>query len=211
MSQMTTEVELKYRIQDAKHLDVLLGVLPAPEASFTQTNHYLDDAERTLRKADIMLRAREITLPFPTSRSVGKPPVTFTAKKRRSIENGLFISEERAQVMALDDWLEIVAKKLPIPTNGPLFRWLADVVPFGPLEIIGCTINDRYQIRSDLYLLEIDRTAFPDGSVDVEIECETFIPDQARVHIDKLLAGLGIEWGPQTEGKYARFLRKTGA
>lgn len=211
MSQMTTEVELKFRIDDARHLDTLLAVLPPPEASFTQTNHYLDDANRSLRTVDIMLRAREIALPFPTSRTIGNPPVTFTAKRRKSINNGLFISEERAQVLALDDWLEIVAKKLPIPTTGPLFRWLREVVDFGPLEIVGATINDRYQIRDDVYLLEIDRTVFPDGSIEVEVECETIIPDQARIHIDKLLGGLRIGYGPQTEGKYARFLRKTGA
>lgn len=211
MNIMTTEVELKYKVDGVNRLDALMAALPKPESSFVQTNNYLDDDDASLRKAGIMLRAREIKLAPNAPSSLGKPPVTFTAKIRLSKKDGLFVSEERAQVMHLDDWLEIKDKSLPIPTDGPLFRWLSGRTSFGPLRIIGETVNLRHQVRSDLFMLEIDHTRFPDGSQELEIECETILPDQAREHIDKLLRGLGIPFSPQTEGKYARFLQKIGA
>jgi len=206
MSQMTTEVELKYRVEGAKHLERLLERLPKPEAAFTQHNHYLDDEAGSLRKAEVMLRARSVSFPPGASRG-GNPPVTFTAKTRRSVDNGLFISEERAQVITHDDWRDILESGRPFSVQGPLFRWLRGVTDYGDLQVIGLTVNDRYQIRSDLFLLEIDRTTFPDGSVELEVECETLVPDLARTHIEGLLTEAELPFGPQTEGKYARFLK----
>jgi uncharacterized protein YjbK len=211
MNLMTTEVELKFKVDGVDKLDALMRALPKPESSFIQTNNYLDDEAGSLRAAGIMLRAREVRLAPDAPPGLGKPPVTFTAKVRLSKDNGLFVSEERAQVMPLDAWMEIKDKGLPIPTDGPLFRWLLGQTAFGPLRVVGETVNLRHLVRSDLFLLEIDHTRFPDGSQELEIECETILPDQARVHIEKLLGGLGISFSPQTEGKYARFLQKTGA
>lgn len=211
MNLMTTEVELKFKVDGVDKLGALMAKLPKPESSFIQTNNYLDDEAGSLRKAGIMLRAREIKLAPDAPVGLGKPPVTFTAKVRLSKEDGLFVSEERAQVMPLGDWMEIKDRKLPIPTEGPLFRWLQGKTEFGALRIVGETVNLRHQVRSDLFMLEIDHTRFPDGSQELEIECETILPDKARAHIERLLGGLGIPFSPQTEGKYARFLQKIGS
>ena len=62
---------------------------------------------------------------------------------------------------------------------------------------------------SDAFMLEIDKTVFPDDSIEAEIECETLWPDVAKKHIEELCAGLKIELGPQRRGKYARFLQKS--
>jgi len=203
------EVELKYRIDGQRSFQKLLAALPPAESSFVQTNNYLDDAARSLRKAPIMLRAREVRLPAGALSSLA-PSVTFEAKRRISKEDGLFISEERAQVMSLDEWMAIKVRGLPIPTDGPLFRWLAGVAPHGGLAIIGKTTNHRHQIRSDLFVLELDCTQFPDGSEEFEVECETHLPDAGRAHIEDLFGRIGVEGHPQTKGKYARFLKKAG-
>lgn len=137
--------------------------MPAPEAHYTQTNNYLDDARRSLRQAKIMLRAREITFPVGMAKGLGKPPVTIAAKRRRSVDNGLFINEERQQVMHIDDWRDIEYGKAQLEMKGPVFTWLLEQVPdLGKLRILGHTENIRWQIYSDMFMLELDKTIFPD-------------------------------------------------
>jgi len=204
-----TEVEVKMALKDWRQHDLLLKALGTPEASFTQHNSYLDDTQRSLRQAKIMLRAREIQFPVGAAKGLGKPPVTITAKRSKSREGGIFISEEREQVMAFDDWREFEWGRTQLDTSGHVFRWVGEQCKFGRLQIIGKTINHRTKVQSDAFVLEIDRTVFPDDSIDVEIECETLWPDEAKKHIEQLCAGLKIALAPQLKGKYARFLQRT--
>lgn len=203
------EVELKYRLGNWRDVHTLVDRLPQPEAHYTQTNFYLDDTKRSLRGVRIMLRAREITFPVGMAKGLGKPPVTITAKRRVSAKDGLFVNEERTQVMHIDDWRDIQYGKAQIDMNGPVFKWLSEQVPsLGRLQIIGDTENHRWQIYSEVHLLEIDKTIFPDGSIEGEVECETSIPDESRKHIDALLKRYNISYKMATQGKYARFLEK---
>jgi uncharacterized protein YjbK len=209
MSTLTTEteVELKYRIEDPGALGAIAVACAAPEAWFRQTNHYLDDAARSLRAARLMLRAREIWFPPGTPSAGTKPPVTFTAKRRISAEGGLFTALERSQVMPLDVWQDILSQP-HVPAVGPLFDWLRGELPFGPLARIGATVTMRRKVQSGFFMLELDHTTYPDGSSDLELECETYAPDLARAHIEELLTRLGVTFAPATEGKYARFLAR---
>lgn len=205
------EIELKYRLKNWRQVHDLVPKLPAPEAHFTQTNFYLDDANRSLRKAKIMLRAREITFPVGMAKGLGKPPVTITVKRKKAApKDGLFINEERQQVMHIDDWRPILYGKAQLELKGPALSWLAAEVPgLGPLQILGSSENIRWQIYSYVYMLEIDKTVFSNGDIEAEVECETEIPDDARKHIEALLAQNYIDFEPATQGKYSRFLEKT--
>jgi uncharacterized protein YjbK len=203
-----TEVELKYIIQDPEAQRAILAACDEPAIFFRQTNHYLDDAERSLRQAAIMLRAREIW--FPPGTPVGKPPVTFTAKRRTAAEGAVFSSIERSQVIPLEDWQDLMQQPV-IVAKGPLFNWLRGEVPFGPLQRIGQTVTTRNKVASGGYTIELDSTVYPDGSSDLELECETSSPALARVHIEALLNHLRVAFSPSTEGKYARFLARGGA
>lgn len=203
------EVEVKLAIADWRKVETLLRGLPPHEAAFTQKNFYLDDESRTLLRSEIMLRAREIQFPVGAAKGLSKAPVTFTTKRRKSNIDGVFISEERSQVMHYDDWREFEFGRSLLNTSGPLFQWLDGEVNFGKLQIVGLTINQRWKVRSGPYMLEIDQTTFPDdGSIEAEIECETLWPDKAREHIERLCRRLEIEIGPQRKSKYARFLAK---
>lgn len=202
------EIELKYVLQNPRHLDALLRVVSAPEAAFTQYNNYLDDASTSLRSAQIMVRAREISFPVGGALGLGKPPVTITAKRRVSVRDGLFVSEEREQVMRLDDWRDYEIGRGELDLKGAALAWAATHAKFGPLKIIGQTVNVRYQVRSGPFTLELDKTKFPDDSVDLELECETIMPDMAREHIEQLLKSLNIPFAPQTKSKYERFLER---
>jgi len=204
-----TEVEVKMAIKDWRQIDKLLASLDPPEAHFTQVNSYLDDTARSLREARIMLRAREIQFPVGAAKGLGKPPITITAKRHKSTHDGVFVSEEREQVMAFDDWREFDWGRTQLDTSGFVFRWLEEQAKFGKLKVVGKTVNSRWKVRSDAFVLEIDKTVFPDDSVEAEIECETLWPDAAKKHIEELCARNGIEIGPQRKGKYARFLEKT--
>lgn len=204
-----TEIEVKVALVRWRDYDKLLRSLNTPEANFTQFNYYLDDERRSLREARIMLRAREIKFPVGAAKGLGKPPVTITAKRRRSADGGVFVSEEHEQVMAYDDWKDFEIGREPLASDGHVFRWLKSQTEHGDLKVIGHTQNERYKIRSDVFVLEIDITKFPDGSTEVEIECETIWPDVAKKHIEGLCEKLGIDTRPQTSGKYARFLEKS--
>jgi|JI10StandDraft_1071094.scaffolds.fasta_scaffold459077_1 uncharacterized protein YjbK len=204
-----TEIEVKVALIEWRDYDKLLRSLTTPEANFTQFNSYLDDDARSLRNARIMLRAREIKFPVGAAKGLGKPPVTITAKRRRSSEGGIFISDEHEQVMAYDDWTDFVIGREPLPMTGHVFKWVKNQVEHGDLKVLGQTKNERFKVRSDMFVLEIDITKFPDDSTEVEIECETIWPDVAKKHIEDLCAKLGIKTRPQTLGKFARFLQKT--
>ncbi|MCC6623768.1 MAG: CYTH domain-containing protein [Deltaproteobacteria bacterium] len=209
MSEEPLEIELKYRLANWRDIHRLVEKMNAPEAHYTQTNNYLDDARRALRAKKIMLRAREITFPVGMAKGLGKPPVTITAKRKKSIDNGVFVNEERQQVMHIDDWRDIEYGKAQIDMKGPVFAWLLEQVPdLGKLRILGQTENIRWQIYSDIFMLELDKTVFPDGTIEAEIEVETSMPEEARKHILELCGKHFIEVKPATQGKYARFLEK---
>jgi uncharacterized protein YjbK len=208
MSPNEIETEIKIALVEWRDYDRLLRALDPSEAHFTQHNNYLDDASRSLRKADVMLRAREIQFPVGAAKGLGKPPVTVTAKRRKSAIGGVFISEEREGVMDFDDWRDFEIGKAPLDTSGHVFKWVKEQVDHGDLVIVGKTINHRWKIRSSAFMLEIDKTLFPDGSTECEVECETILPDEAKKHIEALLTGLKIPFRDQTEGKYARFLSR---
>jgi uncharacterized protein YjbK len=204
-----TEVEVKMALKDWRQIERLLDALNRPEASFTQTNTYLDDTARTLREARIMLRAREIQFPVGAAKGLGKPPVTITAKRLKQSSGGIFVAEEREQVMAFDDWREFEWGRSGLDTSGFVFRWVEEQAKPGRLKIVGKTVNHRWKVRSDPFVLEIDKTVFPDDSIEAEIECETLWPDVAKKHIEELCARLKVDVGPQRKSKYARFLEKT--
>ena len=209
MAKEPLEIELKYRLTNWRDIHRLVEKLPHPEAHFTQTNNYLDDPRRSLREARIMLRAREITFPVGMAKGLGKPPVTIAAKRRKSAENGLFINEERQVVMSYDDWTDIEEGKAQLDMKSPVMKWVSEQVPnLGKLRIIGKTENIRWQIYSEMFMLELDKTIFPDGTIEGEIEIETPIPEEARKHLLALLKEHNIEAKPATQGKYARFLEK---
>ena len=65
-------------------------------------------------------------------------------------------------------------------------------------------------IDLDGYVLEVDRSAFPDGSCDVEIEIETEDPEGARRAVSALAQRAAIELVEQSLGKYTRYLRRGG-
>lgn len=204
-----TEVEVKMAIKDWRQIELLLRGLTVPEAAFTQHNYYLDDTSRSLREARIMLRAREIQFPVGAAKGLGKPPVTITAKRRKSASGGIFTSEEREQVMAYDDWREFQWGRSGLDTSGFVFRWVEEQTKVGKLQIIGKTVNHRWKVRTEEYLLEIDKTVFPDDSIEAEIECETDNPEAAKKYIEGLCAGLKVDIGAQRKSKFARFLEKT--
>jgi len=204
------EIELKYRLTNWRQVHDLVPKLPTPEAHFTQTNFYLDDPKRSLRQAKIMLRAREITFPVGMAKGLGKPPVTITAKRRvKAPKDGLFINEERQQVMHIDDWRAVQYGKETLELTGPALGWVAEQVPsLSKLRVLGTAENIRWQIYSDVFKLEIDKTVFSNGDIEAEVECETELPDAARAHIEALLKQHHIEFKPSTQGKYSRFLEK---
>ena len=90
--------------------------------------------------------------------------------------------------MAYDDWREFQWGRSGLDTVGYVFRWVEAQAKVGKLQIVGKTDNHRWKVRSEEFLLEVDKTVFPDGSIEAEIECETDNPELAKKHIEALWA-----------------------
>jgi hypothetical protein len=71
---------------------------------------------------------------------------------------------------------------------------------------VGLFHNTRHCIPFHGFNLEVDRTLFPNGRVDAEIEVETEAHDRARELLQAFAARYGFDLTPQTLGKYSRFL-----
>ena len=84
-----------------------------------------------------------------------------------------------------------------------------DTLGVTALTVRGATTNLRRRVRAGGFLLEVDETRFPDGSVDAEVEVETDDPEGARAVVEAAAAEAGVALAVQTLGKYARFLERS--
>ena len=212
------ETELKLGLVDALQLPLLLTVMPAPRLLVEQVNSYMTDLDHTLQRAAIMLRVRvERMWTGAAARDrfeAGQPPidtlVTVTAKRRLSIEAGVFVAQEFEQTMALGAWraIEIGDKQL---LNLPGAATAFVKAQVGELAVFrqGMMTNLRHIIDAPGGLvLEVDRTRFPDGSIDAEVEVETDDLARAREVVQAYAQEAGVTLFEQTKGKYRRFCER---
>ena len=202
------EVELKLALEAPERLDALLEALPAPRTVVEQRNVYLVPAAGPPEGEPVMVRVREVWQVREAARS--REALLLTAKRRRSVDNGVFVAEEHEQPLDAERWEAFEAGAELAGATGPVFDWLAANGLRGPWRIEGEMRNERREIPVEGYRLEVDRTTFPDGTVDAEVEVETADPEGARVLLARLAAGAGVALRPQTLTKYARFLAHGG-
>ncbi len=198
------ENELKLGLARAGDLPRLLSALPRPSAVISQSNHYFVDPEGRTARSGVMVRVREERDGDGTRRAV-----RLTLKRRTSIVEGVFSSQELEAPVDLAVWQGIVAGDQDLAAAPlDLVRSLCAELGIGSLVRQGTMANVRHVIAHRGFVLEVDRTTFPDGSVDVEVEVETDDPDGARALVQEVAAKAGIELFVQTKGKYARFCER---
>lgn len=214
------EREFKLRLPGEEALAALLarllelgGVAAAP---VRQVNHFFDSASHDLRRARLALRLREeaaafvVTLKGP---ELGAPGVLSSRA-----EEELAIDAATARAI-LESRLDPLAALAEGPRGEtPLVRKARGLVAGAPLERLGGFENERLRVgplrlpgagSSGPLVFELDRTRFPGGRVERELEVE--VPFEAATEeveraLRDLLDRLGIGFRP-APSKAARLFR----
>lgn len=219
------EVEFKLRLADeAQHgaLLALLFVEDAPPEPVLQTNHFFDTADHALRAAGLALRLR-----------AAKGRWMFTAKgKSRDLDAaGVLTARAEEEREIGDDEARglLSGERDPVPFFASLFADGAPPIAAAlesaaggrALQHVGSFENRRTKASARLddgqggqveLLLEVDRTSFPGGRVDCELEAE--VPAERAPLVEGalrlLLDRLGAPWST-APSKAARFFELVDA
>lgn len=193
------EQELKLALLDPDALPRLLAALPVAEGVWEQANLYLIEPDAPLERARIMVRVRSEARDREAARHV------LTVKAGSRVVDGFFVAEEREAALTDAERAAIVADPgaLLELALGPA-RWLVEQ-GVGRLVALGGMQNRRHVVHHRGFVLEVDRTEFPGGVIEAEVEVETDRPEAARAVVLEVAATAGVELRPQTLGKFTRF------
>lgn len=192
------ERELKFQLRDEAAWRALQVVLGAPAGRLEQVNAYLDTPDRRVAARREMVRLR---------RENGDRVLTY--KQGVRVEDGYFEAREFEAPVSEDEWDRVLAGD-ELQHLEPLTVLRASIGP-GPLQVTGEVRNLRTRFplpNGDV--LELDRTEFPGGRVDHEVEVETADPDEVRDLLEDLAERAGVRLEVQTRTKYERFLEAAG-
>jgi len=163
-----SEIEVKINLQNEDFYRRLIDLLDVKSEPVLQSNYFFDTKDSILAKNQWALRLR-----------FEKDTAIFTLKGgRRSSPEGLSIRTEiegeiefeSADRLRTRGSLEITE----LPAN--IHDRLEDPVANRPLELLYSFRNYRHKVpvshSGGDYVFEIDRTEFPDNSIDYELEIE---------------------------------------
>jgi uncharacterized protein YjbK len=200
------EVELKWSLSAGEHglLAHRLQTLLGPPRLLEQDNRFFDSADGRLLRSRLNLRLRRENqgLLMTCKRKAGEADALGTYRHdewEQWLDPALWpqLAEPTAASMA-----ELARLPLPPP--------LVDALEGAALRALGGFSNLRQEFPADRPggsdLLCLDRTTFPGGRVDHELEIETSDPGAAAAHWRGVLASWGITPPVQGETKFARFI-----
>jgi uncharacterized protein YjbK len=197
------EVELKWSLSAAEHgqLAARLPTVLGPPRLLEQDNRFFDSADGRLQRQRLNLRLRRENqdLLLTCKRKVGAADA-FGTSRHDEWEQWL----DPALWRALAEPGAVPVGLLPLPP--PLVEALngAALHALGGFSNLRQEFRDRRPGHSDLLCL--DRTVFPGGRVDHELEIETTDPASSAAHWRGVLGSWGIAPPVQGETKFARFL-----
>jgi len=207
------EIELKRLLFGDRAGDRLVAALGgAVQSEHRQVNHVLDTRDRRLSAARFALRLRMengdalLGAKGPTRDAGTSTGSKLEAESRIDADLACAIlAGERDPVAALRE-------RAGDPAYAELFRAIEATRRGEPIVPRGQFANVRRTVRATLphglsIAVEIDRTTFPDGRVDEEVEIE--LPDErvvpeAEAWLDSVTRSAGITTRPSTP-KVARF------
>ena len=192
------ERELKFVIASAADYQLVLKRLAPGARPLVQLNHYmLGNPDGALARGEAMLRLRE---------SGGSFVLAF--KSRLSVEGAYFSCREVEAPIPAREAAALLADGADLTASGPPPWRLAAVVDPSPW-VRSAGTSCTYRVRAPLPtgdLAELDRSLFPGGIEDYELEVETTTPKPVQDLVAELGRSLGLVLPPQTRTKYRRFL-----
>lgn len=194
MSQV--ERELKMRLEGAEAAQRLGMALGLPFETVQQVNLYLETTDHQVASGRSMVRLRC---------EEGRWILTY--KRGLQVQAGYFEAREVEAVLCANPEAGWSQADLPgLETLAPLRALRADGV-VGDLSVSGEVHNLRARYRlSNGDILELDRTRFPGGREDWEVEVETPRPEEVRALLAGLADQAGVALEEQRQTKYERFL-----
>lgn len=201
------EIEFKIDLQNEENYRRLIEFLNPGNESVVQSNFFFDTEEGDLAGNRWALRLR-----FENDRAV------MTLKgDRRDAGEGLSVRTEVESGIDIETGRNfrekgtLVVKQLPEPIRGRLEGLADDQILRIKLGFSNRRIRVPWIKNNRNYLLEIDRTSFPDDSVDYELELEIdeeeSYDDALRI-ITELLGSADIPLKFQTQSKMKRALAR---
>ncbi len=198
------EVELKWALDVASHgaLAPLLTQSLGQPRTLVQHNRFFDTADRRLRQAKLNLRLRR-----------ENAALLLTCKGHLGIgANGEHRHTEWEEWLDPAWWNDIDqgvldAARLPLPEQ------VRQALGGAELTSLGGFANHRLEFHQDgehSALLCLDRTDFPGGRIDHELEIETASPQVNDQRWRQQLQQWGIPFRLQPLTKFVRFLQTRG-
>ena len=192
------EVELKFSLADREEFERARKILGRPKRAAVQVNHYfVGDPKGRLDRGEALLRLR-----------VKAEGAVLTFKDGLKKTGALYECREvegEVSPAAAQDLLAGRRSPLDLDTEASLAA--CEALGGGSPRIAGASETERavYDLAGADALL-LDRTRFPGGREDYEIEIETLDPPSAEAAAWCLFGIAGIVLKPQTRTKVARFL-----
>ena len=202
------ETEIKLRIDSFPDYLKLLGCLGPMDTEEHQRSAFFDSEDQRLGQAGWALRVRiEGRRGLITLKGMASDHGLAVTRREIEAEVPRAVASEvcdlRRDILSLDaEPVEVVKRDFPGIS-------LTRLVMFDNLRR-----SRRMQLGDGVYTLEVDKTQFPDGSVEYELEVEVTDPEEAeRVeeHLRRMFGSLGIPFVRQSETKLARALHHLGA
>ncbi|MDX9856568.1 MAG: CYTH domain-containing protein [candidate division Zixibacteria bacterium] len=200
------EIEIKLRLESFCEYLKLVGFLGNPDRELHQVNCFFDSEDHRLMADGWAFRVRTednrglVTL--KGAASTAHPVAVVREEIEAEIDRGA-----AADIINLQSDILTIAVE---PVTFVKKKWpgiaLSKLVQFTNTRQF-----KNYKIGDYVYVLELDRTEYADGSIDYELEMELDQPQQAEVVIpslQKLFASLDIPFEQQDESKFARALAK---
>lgn len=213
------EIEVKRLLVGERAGDRLLAALRAPvEPAKHQVNHFFDTADAALRRARCTLRLRfEDGAPILTAKG---PSLRVSADTAAKLEAEARIEPALAEAILLGR-ADLVTELRARVTDGAFADLWSDIERSrggAPLRRLGSFENQRrtaiVPLPQGLTLrVEVDRTRFPDGGVDEEVEIELPSPEiagEVERWLEAAARAAGVVTAPSSP-KIARFLQRLAA
>jgi len=201
------EIEFKIDLQNEENYHRLIEFLNPDNEPVLQSNFFFDTDENDLAGNRWALRLR-----FENDRAV----ITLKGNRRDAGE-GLSVRTEVERGIDIESGRKfrkkgtLVVKQLPEPIRGRLKGLADDQILRIKLEFSNRRIRVPWIKNDHNYLLEIDRTSFPDDTIDYELELEIDKEesyDEALRLIRGLLESADIPLKFQTQSKMKRALAR---